>query len=224
MTSELLKYDLGPGVEAFSTRRDSDLPYPVIQGHQIHNGKVAVIDRPWMTREQLEGYDAFVTALPGVAIGVRTADCVPILIYDPAQRVVAAVHSGWKGTVLHIAQKAINVMEIQFGSKALNLRAVMGPSIGPDSFQVGEEVAQHFKLSGFPMDEIWSFRGLGDGSPMSGGHHVDLWKANRWLLENAGVPADNIQICGIDSYTDESFFSARREGTHCGRTINAISL
>lgn len=224
MYTELLAYTLVPGVETFSTRRDSVLPYPVIQGHQVHDCKVAVVDRPDLTREDLEGYDALVTALPGVAIGVRTADCVPVLLYDPVKRVVAAVHAGWRGTVLHIPEKAIGVMSQAFGTRARDLRAVVGPSIGPESFQVGEEVAEHFKLADFPMDEVWSFRGEGDGSPMSGGHHIDLWKANRWLLERSGVLPEHIQVARIDTYTDPSFFSARREGVHCGRIINSIRL
>ena len=95
------------GVEAFYTEREAVLPYPVIQGHQVHGSRVAIVDRPGMTREELEGYDAFVTNLPGVAIGVRTADCVPVLLYDPVERVVAAVHAGWKGTVLHISKGAL---------------------------------------------------------------------------------------------------------------------
>lgn len=224
MTVDLLKYDLGAGVEAFSSRRDSHLPYPVIQGHQVHDCKVAVIDRPDLTREDLEGYDSFITDLPGVAIGVRTADCVPVLLYDPVKKVVAAVHAGWKGTVLHISQKALEVMAVRFGCNAGDIRAAVGPAIGPDSFQVGMEVAQKFKLAGFPMDDIWSFHGPGDGSPMSGGHHIDLFKANRWLLEEAGVLNRNIQVSDIDTFTDPSFFSARREGPHCGRNINAIRL
>lgn len=224
MMIELLKYDLGAGVEAFSTRRESELPYHVIQGHQVHGCQVAVIDRPDLTRTDLEGYDAFVTALPGVAIGVRTADCVPVLLYDPVQRVVAAVHAGWKGTVLHIVPKAIDVMKTQFGCKAEEMRAAIGPSIGPDSFQVGEEVVEQFKESGFPMSEIWTDRGEGNGMPMSAGHHIDLWAANRWLLEQAGLPPVHIQICGIDTYSDASFFSARREGVHCGRIINSLCL
>ena len=224
MFTELLKYRLGDGVEAFSTQRDALLPYTVIQGHQVHDSQVAVIDRPDYTREELEGFDAFVTALPEVAIGVRTADCVPILLYDPARRVVAAVHSGWKSTVLHIAQKAINVMAQQFGCKAEDISAIIGPSISPDSFQVGEEVAEHFKHAGFPMDLIWSFRGSGDGSPMSGGHHIDLWEANRWLLTEAGVKPENIQIVEIDTFTTPAFYSARREGVQCGRIINSIKL
>ena len=224
MFDGLLKYNLGEGVEAFSTQRDASLPYPIIQGHQIHESRVVVIDRPGMTREELEGYDAFITKLPGVAIGVRTADCVPVLLYDPEKRVVAAIHAGWKGTVLHVSQCAINVMVQDFKCRPESIRAAIGPAIGPDSFQVGEEVATRFKEAGFPVDEIWSFRGSGDGRPMSGGHHIDLFKANRWLLEQAGILSENIHECGIDTYTTEAFFSARREGVACGRIINAIML
>ena len=224
MFSDLLYYHLGSGVEAFSTRRDSILPYPVIQGHQVHGSEVAIIDRPDLTREDLEGYDAFITELPGVAIGVRTADCVPILISDPRNRVIAAIHSGWKGTVQKIALKTIGVMETRFKTRPEDLVAVIGPSIGPASFQVGEEVAAKFKEAGFPMDAIWSFQGQGDGRPMSGGHHIDLWEANKWILLESGVKEGNIWISGIDTFLDPSFFSARRESVECGRNINAIRL
>ena len=222
MYQELLRYSLGKGAEAFTTRRDSALPYPVIQGHQVHGDRIAVIDRPELTREDLEGYDAFICKFPGIAIGVRTADCVPILLYDPVQRVVAAIHSGWKGTVLKIAQKTIGLMKCDFGCLPENLRAIIGPAIGPNSFQVGPEVVDKFRHAGFPMTQIWSFRGEGDGSPMSGGHHIDLYTANRWILEESGVR--DIQVFDIDTFTDTSFFSARREGTACGRNINAIRL
>ena len=224
MDRDLLRYDLGPGVEAFSTRRDAVLPYPVIQGHQVHGCRVAVIDRPDLGREDLEGYDAFVTALPGVAVGVRTADCVPVLLYDPVRQVVAAVHAGWKGTVQHIVQKTIGVMEQRFRCTAGDLRTVIGPGIGPDSFQVGEEVVAQFRDAGFPMDRIWSFRGPCGEIPMSGGHHIDLFQANQWLLETAGVPPAQILTAGIDTYADGSFFSARREGVQCGRIINSVRL
>ena len=224
MSDTLLKYDIGAGGEAFTTRRDALLPYPVIQGHQVHDCKVAVIDRPDLTRQDLEGYDAFVTDLPGVAIGVRTADCVPVLLYDPVKRVVAAVHAGWKGTVQHISQKALEVMALKYGTVFSDIKAVIGPAIGPDSFQVGLEVAEKFKAAGFPMDDIWTFQGAGDGRPMSGGHHIDLFKANRWLLEQAGLQPEDIQVFDIDTFTDNSFFSARREGAKCGRNINSIKL
>ena len=226
MTTEsaLLPYDLGPGVEACSTRRDSVLPYPVILGHQVHGFRVAVVDRPDTKREELEGYDALVTARPGIAVGVHTADCVPILLYDPQRRVVAAVHSGWKGTVQRISQKVLFVMKQTFGCRSEDIRAAIGPAIGPASFQVGEEVVQFFKEQNFPLEDIWSFRPGFSGVPMADGHHIDLFKAHRWLLEEAGVPAACIQVAGIDSYTDPAFFSARREGLTCGRTTSFIKL
>ncbi len=219
-----IQYDLGPGVEAFSTRRESKLPYPVIQAHQVHGFRVAVVNRPDTRKEELDGYDALVTGLPGVAVGVHTADCVPVLLYDPRRRVVAAIHSGWKGTVQRISQKVLFVMKSDFGSDAADVRAVIGPAIGPDSFQVGEEVVQFFKEQGFPLDDIWTFNPGYTGVPMADGHHLDLFKANRWLLEEAGVPAAAIQVAGIDSYLDQTFFSARREGISCGRTISFIRL
>ena len=223
-SNELLRYDLGPGVEAFSTRRDSVLPYPVVQSHQVHGVRVAVVDRPDMTREDLEGVDALVTALPGCAIGVRTADCVPILLYDPVRRVVAAIHSGWKGTVQRISQKTLFLMKQEFDCRPEDIRAALGPAIGPESFQVGEEVVQFFKEQNFPLDDIWSFRPGFSNVPMLDGHHLDLFKANRWLLEETGVPAACIQVAGIDTYKDPSFYSARNEGMDCGRTISFIKL
>jgi len=223
MLDRLLTYNLGEDVEAFTAGRDTELPYPVVQGHQVHETRIAVVDR-WMTREELEGCDAFITDKPDLALGVRTADCVPVLLYDPKCRAIAAVHAGWKGTVQHISQKAIDAMARQYGTEAGDLRAVIGPAIGPDSFQVGEEVVEKFREAGFPIVDIWSFRGEGNGKPMSGGHHIDLFKANRWLLEKAGVQPGNISVCGLDTYTEESLYSARREGPACGRNINAIRL
>lgn len=218
-----LKYTLGEGVEAFTTMRDSALPYSVICGHQVHGNKVAVVDDPSLSREDLEGYDALVTSLP-VAIGVRTADCIPILLYDPVNRVVAAVHSGWKGTVQKIVFNAISVMASKFGSSSSNLAAVIGPGISFDNFQVGEEVPQFFKEAGFPLDSVWRWDGVPQSGTMRGGHHIDLKAANMWLLENAGIPSSNIQCSDICTFADMRFFSARREGYDCGRNINFIRL
>ncbi len=224
MFQDLLYYHLGSGVDAFTTRRDSVLPYPVIQGHQVHGSRVAIVDRPDIRREDLEGYDALITYLPGVAIGVRTADCVPILLYDPGKRVIAAIHSGWKGTVQMISRKVIGIMEDRYGTKPSDLQAAIGPCIGPKSFQVGEEVAAVFKDAGFPMDRIWQFMGPKGKKPMEGGHHINLPEACRWILLETGVPEENIHVSSIDTYLDPSFFSARREGIECGRNINAIML
>lgn len=224
MEDSLLHYYLGTGVEAFTTMCNAMLPYPVITGHQVHGCKVAVIDRPDITREDLEGYDAFITNLPGVAIGVRTADCIPILLYDPVHGAVAAIHSGWKGTVQKIVLCTISSMEASYGSRPGDLIAAIGPGIGLESFQVGEEVPRLFKDAGFPIELIWNWFGMPDKGSMSGGHHIDLKAANRWLLEIAGVLPENISCSDICTYKDARFFSARREGFGCERNINSIKI
>lgn len=272
----LMRYDIAPEVTAFSPLRDAVLPMRVVQAHQVHGDRVAVVTSAGTTREELEGYDALVTDVPGVAIGARTADCIPVLMYDPVRRAVAAVHSGWKGTVLKIAAKALAVMASKYGTQPKDILAVIGPGIGPESFQVGPEVAEAFLAAGFP--ETWSRPSLPikhstdgsektgpatrthssghvhyfpieitgsstDSSPidnhtirlitdrgpripgsMSGGPHIDLPQAVRLTLIRAGVHDANILISGIDTYTHPGFFSARREGPSCGRTVNTIML
>ena len=220
----LLSYQLDDRVEAFTTMRGSDLPYKVITGHQVHGICVAVIDRPDLTRQDLEGYDAFITNLRGCAIGVRTADCIPVLLYDTRNHAAAAVHSGWKGTVRSISANAIAAMKAEFGTEASDLKAVIGPGIMRGSFQVGPEVVQMFRDAGFPMDEIWQWDGAPEPDSMRGGHHIDLIAANRLILENAGVMPQNIMSADICTYLDGRFYSARREGAACGRNINAIRL
>lgn len=223
MDNDLLKYDLGTGVDAFTTMRDSSLPYEVLTGHQVHGHVVAVIEDTSTTRDELDGVDALITDLP-IAIGVRTADCIPVLLHDPEHDAVAAIHAGWKGTVQKIVLYTIREMTSRYGTDPTRLKAVIGPGISMDSFQVGEEVVQQFKAAGFPVDTIWRWDGAPREGSMNGGHHIDLKAANKWLLEKAGVPECNIMISGIDTYTDSRFFSARREGFKCGRNINAIRL
>lgn len=221
---KLLMYDLGEGVEAFSTRKNSVLPYHVIQPHQTHSTNVAVIDRPDYTKAELEGIDALVTNLPGVAIGVRTADCIPVLLYDPVRRVVGAAHSGWRGSVNKIAAQAVLAMVKKFGSKPADIHAVIGPGIGPDSFQVGEDVAKLFKASGFPVEKIWSFRGPRVEGSMAGGHHIDLWQVCRITLIECGLADSNIATAGICTYESPDFYSARRDGAQCDRIVSSIKL
>ena len=220
----LLEYDMGGGVRTFTAGRDVRLPCAVVQPHQTHSTVVAHVDRPGLTREDLEGVDAVVTDLQGVAIGVRTADCIPVLLYDPVHRAIGAAHSGWRGTVNMISKKTVLEMCRLFGSHPEDIRAVIGPGIGYDSFQVGEEVALVFKESGFPVDRIWAFRGARAENSMEGGHHIDLKECVRISLVDCGVPADNIQVSDIDTYIDDRFYSARREGPQTGRNINAVKM
>lgn len=224
VTDTFVNYGIGVGVQAFSPMRNAVLPFHVVQGHQVHGDRIAVVDNDRLTREDLEGFDAFVTNVPGVALGARTADCVPVLLYDSGHHAIAAVHSGWKGTVLKIAASVLERMHELYGTNAGKVSAVIGPSIGPDSFQVGIEVADRFADAGFPMDNILSDRGPRVPETMNGGLHIDLWKANKWILMQAGVVEQSILVAGIDTYADTRFFSARREGPACGRTVNTIRL
>lgn len=232
--SGFLRYGISPDVTAFSPLRDAALPMHVVQAHQVHGDRVAVVGSAALTREDLEGFDALITDVPGVAIGARTADCIPVLMYDPTRRAVAAVHSGWKGTVLKIAAKTLSAMSSEFGTRPADILAVIGPGIGPDSFQVGPEVARAFLDAGFPeagLSGIYSSdrpiisdRGPRIPDTMQGGLHIDLWEAVRLTLFRAGVPDSHILTAGIDTYTHPGFFSARREGPSCGRTVNTIML
>jgi len=223
--SSLLYFYLGKEVTAFSTERGAELPFPVVQAHQVHGDEIAYVDSPRLTREDLEGIDALITDVPGVAIGARTADCIPVLLYDPVHRAIAAVHAGWRGTVLHISAKVLREMASRFGTVPVDVRAVIGPGIGPDNFQVGEEVVEAFREAGFSMERIYSFNGPRIPDTMRGGHHIDLWEANRWLLMKSGLRYANIHIAGICTYAmNDRFYSARREGIHCPRIISAIRL
>ena len=224
-SGSLIHYDIGAGAEAFSTTRDASLPYPVIQAHQTHSDRVALITDPNTTRADLEGVDALITRLPRCAIGARTADCIPVLLYDPEQQAIAAIHAGWRGTVLHIVCRTIEQMRRHFRTDPAQLKAIIGPGIGFAGFQVGAEVVEAFRDAGFPMQQIWEDQGAKQPGSMTGGHHIDLWEANRWLLTESGVLPGHIQMAGLCTYGHpELFYSARREGTACPRLIHAIRL
>ena len=128
--------------------------------------------------------DGLVTNLSNTPIGVFYADCVPILLADKSTGVIAAVHSGWRGTVGRISENAIKVMREKFGASPSNIFAVIGPSIGPCCFETGAEVATEF-------DETLCQK-LPDGK-----FKVDLWEANRRILLGCGILPENIDVFGL---------------------------
>ena len=223
-SKNMIRYDIDADIEAFTAGRGEDLPCQVVQAHQVHGCEVAVIDRSGITREELEGYDALVTNIPGVAIGIRTADCIPVLLNDPVRSAVAAVHAGWRGTLARISREVIFRMGQEYGTDAKDLKAVIGPGICGGCFQVGEEVAASFRDAGFPIDAICRWNGARVEGDMRTGHHIDLPEANRRILIEEGVDPANIIVSGICTYETVSLYSARREGRECGRNISAIML
>ena len=220
-----MTYQIHPDVCAGTVGRDENLPCPIVQMHQVHDVKVAVVDRGDLTRDELDGYDAMITNLPGVTIGVRTADCIPVLLYDPVKKAAAAIHSGWRGTVSKIIGKTVIKMQSTYASQPSDILAFIGPGICVDCFQVGEEVALKFKETGFDINSLWSFRGPKTGNGMEGGHHIDLKEACRQTLVESGLKNENIQITGLCTYDDNDLlYSARQEGIECGRNITYIKI
>ncbi|QIX63820.1 peptidoglycan editing factor PgeF [Parabacteroides distasonis] len=193
--------------------------------HQTHEDRVLAIDASFLSlndkerKQRLEGVDALVTNVPDVCVAVSTADCVPVLLYAPDRKVVAAVHAGWRGTVLHIARKAASLMIEAYDCDPTQLVAGIGPSISQAAFEVGEEVVKAFQMAGFPMERILRRNAETQKA------HIDLWETNRLQLLEAGLLSGHIEIAGICTYIRyEDYFSARRLGVKSGRILTGICL
>lgn len=168
-------------------------------------------------RDYLNGVDAIFTRIPKVCIGISTADCVPILFYDPTTQVVAAAHAGWRGTCGRIAEKTINALAETYSCHPSDILVTIGPSISAKVYEVGQEVVDNFENAGFDNSEIMEIRNTSI--------YLDLWKANEQSLLKAGVAAENIEVAGICTFTEhERFFSARRLGIKSGRLLSGIML
>lgn len=194
----------------------------LLMPHQTHGTTVRMIAGEFLSlsdrsREMLlDGVDVLMTDVRGVCIGVSTADCIPILLYDAAHHACCAVHAGWRGTVAGIAERAVSAMADAYGTDPRSLKAVVGPGISEERFEVGDEVYREFEAAGFDMARI---------SRRHAKWHIDLWECNRMQLEQRGVATDNIHITGICTYQHaDDYFSARRHGTNSGRIYNGIML
>ena len=199
----------------------------LILPRQTHSSNILCIDHallslsPQEQSERLQGIDAVVTDVPQTCIGVSTADCIPVLLYDEHRRVVAAIHAGWRGTVAGIVLKCISVMVSRYGCSTTDIKAIIAPGISLDSFEIGDEVYQEFANAGFAMERIAKRYPASQGEKW----HIDLWEANRLQLIEAGVKEENIQVVGVCTYKNHNeFFSARRLGIASGRIFNGIML
>lgn len=207
---------------------------------QIHSDAVHVF---FNGEEQAPNADAAMTREQGLLLAVQTADCVPILLVDTRQRVVAAVHAGWRGTLARIAVKALGRMRLEFGTRPGDVIAALGPAIGRCCYEVGPEVAQAFSGQFAPAAEWFDgpFERLATGEEpnplpwltmMPPGHEpppervrLDLQAANRWQLADAGVPPRNIAVSTLcTACRTDLLFSYRREGPRTGRLMAVIGL
>jgi YfiH family protein len=188
--------------------------------HQVHSDAIWIVDQRVSSSEgnQPPDFDAVVTGRPAIALCIKTADCVPILLADPVRRVIGAVHAGWKGTALRIAAKTADTLIRRFDASPRDIRALIGPSIGPCCYEVDlpvfEAMAGHTGQSSFfarvPDRQRWM---------------LDLPLANRIQLLDRGILPEHIFSTGLcTSCRKDIFFSHRREAGQTGRQLNFIML
>jgi len=188
---------------------------------QVHGNQILTVSAPrgsiFGSEEPSQG-DGLLTDEEGLYLGILTADCVPLLLFDPRRSVVGAVHAGWRGTARGIAGKAVREMHHGFGSKVEDVLVAIGPAVGPCCYVVGEEVARAF----LEIDQ--GTRGFLDPAG-SGRWKMNLAGINRHQLINAGIEEGNVHLCSLCTCCRKDlFFSVRAEGEPTGRQIGLIGL
>ena len=178
--------------------------------HQLHSDKV--VGYPFLEKEG----DALITDKPGILVGVRTADCVPLLAYDPRHKAVAAIHAGWKGILVGIIESSLQAMKKEFHTDPSSLIVAVGATLCPGCFEIGPEVAQDF------------FKKFGDRltiTPSEGGKSfIDLKKACELILTDAGVLVQNIEFYLPCNKCRENLFFSFRRGDENDRQLSFIGL
>lgn len=181
----------------------------VAKSHQVHGAEILFATEAG----RYEGYDALITNVSGVQLAVTVADCTPILIFDPVQKAVAAIHAGWRGTVQQIVAKTVTQMQENFGTTPEDCIAYVGTCIDEWSFEVGEEVAEHFQSEHKRWDDHRNK------------FFIDLKKANADQLLVAGLKKENIEISMFSTVlNNDDYFSYRAENGTTGRMLATIGL
>lgn len=194
-------------------------PKQFLTVRQVHGDNFLLVDDPafHVPGDKPLEYDGIITSQPGLAIGVKTADCVPILLVDRARRVIGVVHAGWRGTSLRIAAKAVDCFKHHFSTDTRDLVAAVGPAIGHCCYQVDTQVYQ-------AMDAE-SRNGCFQACEMEGRWMLDLPSLNRQHLVAAGMLPENIDMSGLcTSCRRDLFYSHRGEQGRTGRHLNFLML
>lgn len=183
---------------------------------QVHGTNVICTEKPRPLEVAHLRADAIFTNTPGVTLFQRFADCVPIFLYDPVHRVIGMVHAGWIGTVQRLARISVKAMEEKYNSVPEDIQAVIGPSIGPDHYQIGVDVEKKVRNSfGLASEDLLIHK---DRKML-----LNLWQANLYSLRDAGIK--NIYITGICTACNlEDWYSHRGEHGNTGRFGALIAL
>jgi hypothetical protein len=185
---------------------------------QVHGSDVLVVRERDARSPDSERCDALTTDLAGVLLGVKTADCVPLVIGDPRTGACAAVHAGWRGTLAEIAKRALARMREEFGTDPADVRAALGPAALGCCYEVGHEVTAAFREKFADSDSLFT--------PTREGHAlVDLHEANRRQLVGAGVAPGRVHALPLCTMCrPDLFFSYRHDGRLQGRTGRSLSV
>jgi YfiH family protein len=185
---------------------------------QTHSDHIAVVNSGNFANT-IEDTDALITNEKGLFVCVQTADCVPVLLFDPIKKVVAAVHAGWKGTISKIAKKTVERMVDDFNCNPSDIVAGIGPSIHMHAYEVGPEVVEAVEANFSNSPALLK-------PSMNKGHaFFDLWEANQTALLESGIREENVEVMGLCSFEHaDLFYSARREGSDTGRMVSGIRL
>jgi len=221
----------------------------IVALRQIHSDLVHIVDSvndarmAVLSHEAAPQADALITRERGVLLVVQTADCIPLLLADTKRRAVAAIHSGWRGTVKRIAEKALGRMQMEFGTRPNDVIAALGPGIGQSCYEVSTEVAAEFQAQ-FPNAREWfegPFDSLADSdndpnwlpwltmkppghAPPPPRAHLDLIEANRAILASAGIPAGKIFSSDYCTACRSDLFFSYRKERNTGRLMAAIGI
>lgn len=183
---------------------------------QTHSSNVKIVSAI-TSSEDLADTDALVSNVPHICLSVMSADCVPILLFDPVNKVVAAIHAGWRGTVAGIVTKTIQVMESEFGTAAAQIIACIGPSISEEVYEVGEEVIKAVSDLFGTTEGLIAMKNENTGM-------FNLWEANKQLLLKSGVLENQIEIAGICTFKNSDTFFSYRKSPQTGRFAAGICL
>jgi YfiH family protein len=191
-------------------------PASVYDVWQVHGVEVAIAEAPRPPESPHLQADIILTDRPGLTLMMRFADCVPVLLHDPLRKVVGIAHAGWMGTVRATVRFAVEAMQKRYGSRPCDIRAAIGPSIGPDHYEVGPDVVLQVQQAfGRQAAHLLSTRG--------GSTKFDLWAANRMLLEQAGV--GQVEVAGLCTACHvEDWYSHRLEKGRTGRFGVIVAL
>lgn len=188
----------------------------IVRLKQVHSQKVVLVESGFNTDNLLEA-DALVTDQPGFVLVIQTADCLPILIADPKQNVVAAVHAGWRGLVKQILEETIEVMNHRWGCDVQDLQVSIGPSIQPENYEVSEDVFDAFRET-FGMR--FAYEKLDNGKAV-----IDLAHTAGMHLEQLGLHPRNFFFVNEGTYArPDLFHSYRRDHEDAGRQLSFIAL